>query len=328
MFRSLLLLTLTLPLLAADPPKREFERLSPKFDELVPKDAVVEELADGFKWSEGPVWNAKQKKLYFSDIPNNRVMTWSDTEKLKEFLKPAGYTGTKDFGGREPGSNGLAFDKDGNLILCQHGDRRVARLKDGKFETIASHYDGKRLNSPNDLVFNSKGQMYFTDPPYGLTKGMEDPEKELDFQGVYFQPSKGDTVLLTKEMSRPNGIALSPDEKTLYVANSDPKKAIWMKFPLKDNGSLDGHGSIFFDATGMMGKERPGSPDGMKIDKDGNLWATGPGGVFVFDRDGKHLGTILTHAPTANCAWGGDGSTLYMTANDRLIRVKTKARGW
>jgi gluconolactonase len=273
--------------------------------------------------------------LYFSDIPNNRVMYWAEkggTVHKGVLIKPSGYTGTRDFGGKEPGCNGLALSANNTLHLCQHGDRRIATYhKDTKaetvFVTVVDRYEGKRLNSPNDLVFDAKDQLYFTDPPYGLAGGMKDPEKELDFQGVYFLPRKGSLVLLTKEMSRPNGIALSPDGKTLYVANSDPEKAVWMSFPVKADGTI-GEGKVFFDATRLVGKDNPGLPDGMKVDTAGNVWATGPGGVLVFDPEGTHLGTIRTNAPTANCGWGDDGSTLYITANDRLIRVKTKAKGW
>ncbi|HJZ54116.1 MAG TPA: SMP-30/gluconolactonase/LRE family protein, partial [Gemmataceae bacterium] len=229
-----------------------FERKDPKFDALIPKDAVIEVLAEGFKWTEGPVW-VKDKDgghLLFSDIPNNRVMKWSAKGGLSEFLKPSGYTGSAEFKGPEPGSNGLTLDKDGNLILCQHGDRRVARLgKDGKFVTLVDKYMGKRLNSPNDLVYMKNGDLYFTDPPYGPPGQVKDPARELDFQGVYRLKPGGELTLLTKEMSRPNGIGLSVDEKTLYVANSDPAKAIWMAFPLGPDGLIAGPGKMIHDAT-------------------------------------------------------------------------------
>jgi gluconolactonase len=314
---------------AADPkpaPPRAVERKDPKFDDLVAPDAKIEELAAGFRWTEGPVWVKDGGYLLFSDIPNNVVQKWSEKDGLSEFLKPSGYTGTDKFTGEEPGSNGLAVGKDGKLVLCQHGDRRVAKLVDGKFVTLADRYMGKRLNSPNDLVFHRNGDLYFTDPPYGLPKQVADPAKELDFQGVYRLKPNGELTLLTKEMSRPNGIGLSPDGKTLYVANSDPEKAIWMSFPVKEDGTL-GAGTQFFDTTDLVKAGKPGLPDGLKVDQYGNVWATGPGGVFVFDAAGKHLGTIVTNDKTANCGFGDDGRTLYICANDRMVRVKTKVKG-
>jgi len=318
--------------LAEDPKKPmtlgTIDRKDPAFDAIIGKDATIEILAGGFDWSEGPVW-IKEKEgghVLFSDIPKNMIWKWSEKDGLKEFLKPSGYTGTEKFTGKEPGSNGLALDKNGKLILCQHGDRRVSRLEEGKFVTMVDKYEGKRLNSPNDLAFKSNGDIYFTDPPYGLPGQMEDKNKELDFQGVYRLTPKGELTLLTKEMSRPNGIAFSPDEKTLYVANSDPAKSIWMAFPVKEDGTLD-KGKVFFDSTDWVKAKKPGLPDGLKVDKAGNVFATGPGGVHVFDATGKLLGTLNTGVPTANCGWGDDGSTLYITADKNLVRVKTKTKG-
>jgi gluconolactonase len=315
-------------LLAKDPETLgKIERIDKAFDDLVPPDAVIEVLVGNkFEWSEGPVWDKKEKRLLFSDIPRNMVWQWSAEGGLKEFLKPSGYTGSEKFTGREPGSNGLAFSKSGELHLCMHGDRRLAKWVDGKFVTLADKYDGKRLNSPNDLTFMSNGDIYFTDPPYGLPKIEKDPAKELEFQGVYRYSAKGELTLLTKEMTRPNGIALAPDEKTLYVANSDPAKAIWMAFPIKADGTL-GEGKVFFDSTSAVKEKKPGLPDGLKVSQDGTIWATGPGGVYVFNAAGKHLGTLATGVPTANCGFGDDGSTLYITADKSLVRVKTKVKG-
>lgn len=326
----LALVLFTTSAFAADTPKTlgTVERLDPKFDDLIPKDAGIEILAGGFDWSEGPVWvkGADGGHLLFSDIPKNMTWKWSAKDGLKEHLKPSGYTGTDKFTGKEPGSNGLTLDKDGKLILCQHGDRRVSRLVDGKFVTLVDKFEGKRLNSPNDCAFKSNGDLYFTDPPYGLPEQMKDKGKELDFQGVYRLTPDGKLTLLTKEMTRPNGIAFSPDEKTLYVANSDPAKAIWMAFPVKADGTLDA-GKVFFDSTQWVKDKKPGLPDGLKVDAAGNVFATGPGGVIVFDKTGKHLGTLATGVPTANCGWGDDGSTLYITADKQLVRVKTKTKG-
>ena len=328
---TLIALALAFPALADDKKPMTLgviERKDPAFDAIISKDAVIEILAGGFDWSEGPVWVADKEggHLLFSDIPKNMIWRWSEKGGLKEFLKPSGYTGKEAFTGKEPGSNGLALDKDGKLTLCQHGDRRLSRLVDGKFVTLVDKYDGKRLNSPNDLTFKKNGDIYFTDPPYGLPDQMKDKGKELDFQGVYRLDTKGKLTLLTKEMTRPNGIAFSPDEKTLYVANSDPELAIWKAFPVKDDGTL-GEGKIFFDTTQLVKDKKPGLPDGMKVDKAGNVFATGPGGVFVFDKSGKHLGTLATGVPTANCGFGDDGSTLYITADKNLVRVKTKTKG-
>jgi gluconolactonase len=331
-FNAAALVAATASFALTDEPKPatigSIQRLNPKLDDLIPKDAKIEVLAGGLKWAEGPVWDKKAHALLFTDIPNNRVMEWSQKGGLMEFLKPSGYTGKTPFKGEEPGANGLAFDKNGNLILCQHGDRRIARLtKDGKFETLVDKYMGKRLNSPNDLVFHSNGDLYFTDPPYGLPGQMTDPNKELDFQGVYRLSPKGELTLLTKEMSRPNGIALSPDEKTLYVANSDPDKAVWMAFTLGADGNISGPGKLIHDATDEVKAKKPGLPDGMKVDQKGNIFATGPDGVFVFAPDFTYLGKIVIGDRNANCGWGDDGSTLYICANDKLVRIKTTTKG-
>jgi gluconolactonase len=304
------------------------ERLDPRLDQLLPRDAVLERLADGFDWIEGPVWVTQEGGyLLCSDIPKNSVIKWQEGKGKSVYLNPSGYTGTSDRL-REPGSNGLLLDPDGRLVLCEHGDRRVARLeKDGTKTTLADRYQGKRLNSPNDGAFKSNGDLYFTDPPYGLmTKGVGGfPGQELDFCGIYRLSKSGELTLLTKEMTKPNGIAFSPDEKILYVANSDPEKAIWMAFPVKDDGTL-GEGKVFFDSTKWV-KTRKGLPDGMKVDRDGNLFATGPGGVFIFSPDGTQLGLIATGVATANCGWGDDGSVLYVCADKSLCRIKTKTKG-
>src|SRR5689334_13736535 len=223
------------PLAAGDgerfPTMGTIERKDPRFDKLIPPDAQLEKLETGFEWAEGPVWVPAGKYLLFSDIPRNQIWKWKEGQGLSVYLKRSGYSGTAPFTGREPGSNGLALDKEGRLLLCQHGDRRIARQeKDGKLVGLVDRYEGKRFNSPNDLCLKSNGDLYFTDPPYGLPKGVDDPAKELPFQGVYRLSAQGTLTLLTKEMSRPNGIAFSPDEKTLYVANSDPDKAVWMAF--------------------------------------------------------------------------------------------------
>jgi gluconolactonase len=320
-------------------PPRKIVRLDARFDKLIPKDAKVETIARGFIWTEGPVWVKDGGFLLFSDIPHNVVNKWQEGKGVSQYLKPSGYTGEKPRGGKagdEPGSNGLLLDAQGRLTLCEHGDRRVSRIeKNGKKTTLADKYDGKRLNSPNDLVYHSNGNLYFTDPPYGLPKWEKDPSRELDFFGVYLlkmgkptaaKKSAGQLILLTKEMTRPNGIALSPDEKTLYVANSDPEKPIWKSFPVKDDGTI-GEGKLFVDGANWVKDKRPGLPDGMKVDVAGNIWATGPGGVWVFAPDGTVLGNIDTGTNTANVAFGDDGSMLYIAANHDICRIRTTTKG-
>lgn len=300
-------------------------RNDPGLDALLAPDAKTEVLAAGFDWAEGPLWLRKEKALLFSDIPRNSVMIWREGIGVSLWLKPAGFTGPSEYG-KEPGSNGLALDPRGRVVFCEHGDRRISVLEtDGGKRTLVDNYMGKRLNSPNDATFKSNGDLYFTDPPYGLPKNWDDPRRELDFCGVYRLNRDGKLTLLTKEMSRPNGIAFSPDEKTLYVANSDPQRAIWMAFPVKEDGTL-GTGRVVADVTAMV-SEHKGLPDGMKVDQHGNLFATGPGGVHIYSPAGKLLGRIETGEATANCAWGDDGSTLYITADMWLCRVKTKTRG-
>ena len=303
------------------------ERLDPALDALIAPDAPIEQLAIGFEWSEGPVWRASGGYLLFSDVPKNTIYKWQDATGLSVFLRPAGYTGIKP-PGRELGSNGLTFDANDSLVIADHGNRQVARVNEAKFTktTLADRFEGKRLNSPNDLVYRSNGDLYFTDPPYGLFGQNADPAKELTHNGVYRLTPSGRLTLLTKELTYPNGIAFSPDERTLYVANSDPNRAIWMAYDVRPDGGI-ANGRVFFDATSFAKAGKQGLPDGMKVDRAGNLFASGPGGIFIFSPSGKHLGTIVTGQPTANCAFGDDGSTLYMTANDRLLRVKLRTRG-
>ena len=303
----------------------KIHRDDPRLDQLLAPDAKIEVLATGFLWAEGPVWDSRANALLFCDIPRNSVMKWQPETGAVVYLKPSGYTGVGDYS-KEPGSNGLTLDSEGRLVSCEHGDRRISRLeKGGGKKTLADSYQGKRLNSPNDLVYKSNGDLYFTDPPYGLPTQQLVPDG-LDFCGVYRLSKSGQLTLLTKEMSRPNGLAFSPDEKTLYVANSDPDRAIWMAFPVKDDGTL-GTGRVFADVTAMVKQNLPGLPDGMKVDKQGNLFAAGPGGIHIYAADGKRLGRIETGEKTANCAWGEDGSTLFMTADMYLCRIKTKTSG-
>jgi gluconolactonase len=302
-------------------------QLDPKFEQLIDKDSKIEILADSFSWSEGPVWVKPGKYLLFSDIPANTIFKWKEGEGISVFLKPSGYTGKMPYS-REPGSNGLIINKQGELVACEHGDRRISAmpLALGGKRTLADNYKGRRFNSPNDIIQKSNGDYYFTDPAYGLPDRENDSSlRENRILGVY-RLSKDGTVNLLIDNLTPNGLAFSPDENILYVGQSDSKKAIIMSFPVNADGSLAA-GKIFFDATPMIEKGLKGAPDGMKVDAKGNLFTTGPGGILVISPSGKLLGRLETTQPTSNCAWGDDGSSLYITANSFLCRIKTKTKG-
>src|SRR5687768_14693470 len=303
-----------------------FESLDARFLALIPADTKIEKIADDLLWSEGPIWDAKTKSLLFSDIPRNVIMKWNAEKGVSRFLESSGYTGAAPFTGREPGSNGLTLDLQGRLTMCQHGDRRVSRREtDGTIVALATTFEGKKLNSPNDLVFDAHGALYFTDPPYGLPGTFKDPTKELPYQGVFRVGQDGKVSLLTKELEAPNGLAFSPDYKTLYVANSRASAPIWMAYEVKADGTL-GKGRVFADSKPYY-KDGDGVPDGLKVDVQGNVFATGPGGVLVYSPDGTLLGRVLTGVPTANVAFGEDGATLFITANHRVLRMRTKTKG-
>ena len=303
------------------------ERLDPGLDSIISQNAKVEIIAEGFEWSEGPLWIEDKKMLLFSDIPVNTVYKWTKKKGKEIYLKPSGYTSSTPRGG-EVGSNGLLLNKDGKLVLCQHGDRKIAMMMAGldtphaSYKTIAAYYGDKKFNSPNDAVYRSNGDLFFTDPPYGLEKNMDDPLKELPFQGVYKVNTSGKVKLLTDLITRPNGIAFMPGEKTLIIANSDPEKPFWYAFDLDANDSLI-KPRIFYDAS-VAAKSEKGSPDGMKIDKNGNVFAAGPGGVWIFTRDGKLLGKIKIPEATSNCALSATEKTLYITADMYVLRVKMR----
>jgi gluconolactonase len=299
-------------------------RLDPRLDQIVPTNAELEKVADGFTWAEGPVWNRSGNYLLFSDVPNNRIVKWKAGERASVFLQRSGYSGSQPFTGREPGSNGLTYDKEGRLVFCQHGDRRISRLeKNGTRTTLVDNYEGKRLNSPNDLVYKSNGDLYFTDPPFGLPGTFDDPKKELPFQGVYRLSRDGKLTLLTTEVKAPNGIAFSPDEKQLYVADS--ARALWFVFDVKKDGTLS-PGRVLFDGT-EVSKGRPGVADSLKVDVFGNIFAAAPGGLFILASDGTLLGRFDLGTATGNCAWGEDGSTLFITSNTRVYRVRLRTHG-
>jgi gluconolactonase len=297
-------------------------RLDPRFDAIVPADARIEKLACGFTFTEGPLWR-QQGALWFSDVVGNVVRQWSSDGTVTEILKPGGYDGNALPAGGFIGPNGMIADSDGAVLLCQHGNRRIARIsKDRKVTTVIDSFEGKKLNSPNDLVYRSDGTLFFTDPPYGLPKQDDDPAKELPFNGVY-KLNDGKLQVIIKDLTRPNGLAFSPDEKTLYVANSDQKRKVWMRYDVAADGSVS-NGILLSDVTS---ETEGGLPDGMKIDSAGNIYATGPGGIWVFAPDGKHIGSIKPPEIPANCGWGDDGKSLYITARTSLYRIKLNATG-
>lgn len=303
------------------------EVIDPAFSQLLAPGAAIEVLGEGFAWSEGPVWVKNGGYLLFSDIPPNKMMKWDPQTGISLFREGVGYTGQEKFTGKEPGTNGLTLDAEGRIVACCHGDRCIKRIeKDGSLTVLADKYDGKRLNSPNDLVYKSNGDLYFTDPPYGLPQGEKDPGRELDWFGVYRLSTDGKVTLLTKEFVRPNGLVFSPDEKILYVGQSGSFEPGWRVFPVKDDGTL-GDSKIFYDPSAWVQEKRPGSPDGMTVDQQGNLWATGPGGVYCFSPSGKVLGRLNTGERTGNCTFGADGSTLFICAHSYLCRVRMRVKG-
>jgi gluconolactonase len=311
---------------SAKPGYGQVERIDPRLDEVISTDAKVEIIAEGFEWSEGPLWVEKEKMLLFSDIPKNTIYKWTEENGKEVYLTPSGYTGTAKRGG-ETGSNGLLLNRQGQLVLCQHGDRRIAVMNapvnDPKpdFKTLASGYNGKKFDSPNDAIIRSNGDIFFTDPPYGLEKNAADPAKEAPWQGVYkWSSADGTVTLLTDTITRPNGIAFLPGERSLVIASSDSLKAIWYRYDLDENDSLI-NGSILYDATAEARKD-PGLPDGLKVNEKGYIFATGPGGVWIFGPDEKLLGKIRLNGVSSNCAIAGN--TLYITADNYLLRVKLK----
>ncbi|MCH1496206.1 MAG: SMP-30/gluconolactonase/LRE family protein [Rubripirellula sp.] len=300
----------------------KIERLDPQLDQVVTPGTKIEVLAKGFTWSEGPVWVGERESghLLFSDIPRNTIFKWNEISGVEVFMTPSGYTGV-DYYGLEPGSNGLTLDPSGRLTLCEHGDRRVSVLTTGGGkQTLVDHFQGKRLNSPNDLVFDHDGNLFFTDPPYGLPNREKDSRRELDFCGVYRLSPQGELTLVSTQLDRPNGIGFSPDQTRLYVAQSDPSNPIWMSFPVLEDRTL-GSGKVLYDAKRFM-SEYPGLPDGLAVHSSGLIFGSGPGGIYIITPDGKLLGRIITGGRTSNCAFGPGEKELYITADSNLCRVQ------
>jgi gluconolactonase len=315
----------------------KMDRLDPSIDKIVPAGAIVERIVTGFTWIEGPVWT--DGRLFFAEIPSNSIRTWTPGKGVNIFLQPSGYKGTAPYGGSEPGTNGMTLDARARLTVAGHAQRDVFRFESldpkGPITILADKYQGKQLSSPNDLVYKSDGSLYFTDPPFGLrTQQDNDPEKQLAVNGVYriphalqqkpgAPPARAELQLLVSDLTRPNGIAFSPDEKYLYVNNSLPKK-IWMRYRVKPDGTLT-DAKLLYDDTADT---RPGNPDGMKVDMEGNIYSAGPGGVWIFSPEGKPLGTILMPGRVANVAWAGaDRKMLYITGSEGIFRVHLKIAG-
>jgi gluconolactonase len=298
-------------------------RADPAIDALVPPGTRIEKLADGFLFTEGPVW-VPDGYLLFSDPNANAIYRWSDDDGLSVFRTKSGYSGVDIGEYQQPGSNGLAVDPQGRLTINEHGNRRVSRLEaNGVLTVLAERYNGQRLNSPNDLVYASDGSLYFTDPPFGLPKVFDDRRKETPYSGVY-RWSKGHLQLLGQDLTGPNGIALSPDEKYLYVGNWDDKKKVVMRYEVSASGAL-ANGIVFFDMTSAAGED---AIDGVKVDRLGNVYISGPGGLWIVSPAGQHLGTVITPEHAHNFAWGDrDGRTLYITARSGLYRMRLSVPG-
>lgn len=304
------------------------ERMDPALDIIISPNAKAEIIAEGFEWSEGPLWIEKEKMLLFSDVPANTIYKWTEEKGKEVYLKPSGYTDSVPSICKEPGSNGLILDAEGKLVLCQHGDRRMARMDAAldkpiaKFITLADKYNNKRLSSPNDAVYNF-GELFFTDPPYGLsTQDDKDPEKEIPFNGVYRLTKNGRVTLITDSRSRPNGLAFFPGGRRLLVANSDPEKPDWYLFDVNPGDTIFPP-KLFFSAAGYD-KKSNGLPDGLKIDKNGNVFATGPGGIYIFNESGKLLGKLKLENSSSNCALSPDEKTLYITNDMYVLRLKMR----
>ena len=321
MILKLILILINLFVISQDKFIGSVERLSPEIDNLIEKSAKIEILADGFEWSEGPVWSSQLNSVLFSDVPENVIYSWNEDKGLGTFTRPIGYSG-KVPNLKKAGTNGLTIDADGNLIICMHGDRKITRLEKlniNRKVTLVNSFDGNLLNSPNDLVYDSKGNLYFTDPPYGLLEGDNDKLKEIEFNGVYKVSPNGDIEVLVKNLTRPNGISISNDEKILYVANSDKNNPVIMQYDLSEEGAKNP--SVFFDGRELTKKDI-GLFDGLKVHPTGNVFATGPGGVLVIKENGDHIGTIRTEVRTANCAFDENFQYLYMTSDMFLTRIK------
>ncbi len=306
----------------------QVRRISSEMDTIIPADAVVEELGSGYQWAEGPLWVKEGNYLLFTDVPGNVMYKWTEASGVEEFLRPSGFAGPDASHLREGGLNGLAMDASGALVVADTGNRNISRMDlTTKAKTIIVElFEGKRFNSPNDVVVHSSGALYFTDPPYGLAGMNDSPVKEQAKNRVYRLDASGALAVIDDTLTFPNGIAFSPDEQTLYVSQSDGEAPLLKAYALGANG-LPTSSRILFDAKPLQAEDAPGNPDGMAIDQAGRIFTTGPGGVLVLSPTGELLGVIGAGRPIANCKFGEDGSTLFVTAQDKLGRIRTSTKG-
>jgi gluconolactonase len=306
----------------------KFDRWDPAMDAIVPKDWKIEKLADGFGWAEGPIWVKNGGYLLFTDVPGNKMWKWSEKGGLEKFLDPSGATNPDMTVWREAGANGLAILDKNTILLADTGNRGIQKLdlKSKKKTPVAMTFEGKKFASPNDVTRMKNGVLFFTDPPYGFRKFDDAAEIEIKFNGVYRMGKDGTVTAIEKELHRPNGVALSPDERTLYVGQSEPTKAIIMAYSLDADGNVTGK-KLFHDATDLVAKDAPGLPDGLTVAADGTVFTSGPGGILVLSKEGKRLGRISNGKPTANCKFGDDGKTLYLTSQNILARIRLNVSG-
>jgi gluconolactonase len=306
----------------------KIDRWDPAMDAIVPKDWKIEKLAEGFGWAEGPIWVKNGGYLLFTDVPGNKMWKWSPKKGLEKFLDPSGAADPDPAIWREAGANGLAILDKNSILLADTGSRAIQKLdlRTKQKTPVATLFDGKKLSSPNDVTRMSTGVLFFTDPPYGFAKGDDAAQKEMPFNGVYRMGKDGTVSVVEKELHRPNGVALSPDERTLYVTQSDPGKAIINAYTLDEAGNVTAR-KLFADLTDLVSKESPGLPDGLTVSSDGTIFTSGPGGIVVISKDGKRLGRIGDGKATANCKFGDDGKTLYLTSHDMLARIRLNVKG-
>lgn len=298
-------------------------------DSIIAPDTRADIIATGYEWSEGPLWVEAQQMLLFSDVPTNTIYKWTSKEGVSVYLQPSGYTGTSPSVCREPGSNGLTLDPEGKLVLCQHGDRQMGRMEapldqpKAVYKALATHFEGKRFSSPNDCVYGPDGHLYFTDPPYGLqTQDDTDSLKELPFNGVYRVKKNGEVDLVINSISRPNGLAFFPGTSKLLVACSDPDRPDWHLIDIVNDSMMAV--SLFYSAKEERKTMKTGLPDGLKINQQGIVFASGPGGVYIFNKEGRKMGLLKLEAPASNCALSTDEKTLYITNDMQVLRFQLK----